>query len=104
MDDPTVLHDASLKTQTDTVLQHMLAERTQALGAVIRALPTDAWQTAIGFSSTTTTMTPAELDAALDEAFATIQRHADAAKAAHPNGPEGEARRVRIYLDGFPLP
>jgi DNA-binding transcriptional ArsR family regulator len=104
MDDPAVLHDASLKAQTTAVLEHMVAERAQDLTAAIRALPTDSWQTAVGFSSTTVTMTPAELEAALDEAFTTLQRHADAAKAAHPDGPEGEARRVRIYLDGFPLP
>ncbi|MBU4213540.1 MAG: helix-turn-helix domain-containing protein [Actinobacteria bacterium] len=104
MDDPAVLHDASLRAQTEAVLQHMLAERTQALGAVIQALPTDSWQTAIGFSSTTITMTPAELEAALEEAFTTLERHAVAAKAAHPDGPGGDARRVRIYLDGFPLP
>lgn len=104
MDDPDLLHDSSLKAQTDAVLQHMLADRTQTLSAAIQALRTDSWQTAVGFSSLTVTMTPAELEAALDEAFAVLQRHTEAAKAAHPDGPEGESRRVRLYLDGFPLP
>ena len=104
MDDPSVLHDSSLKPQTDAVLRHMLAERTQALGAVIEALPTGAWQNAVGFSSMTATMTAAELSAVLEEAFGVLERHTAAARAAHPEGPDSTSRRVRIYLDGFPLP
>ena len=41
---------------------------------------------------------------AFEEAFTVLERHTDAARAAHPEGPDGTSRRVRIYLDGFPLP
>lgn len=103
MDDPELLQDPSLRHQTQAVMEHMVAERTQALATVIRALPIDEWRTAIGFSSTTVPMTPTELHAALEEAFVVLQRHADDARAAHLDGPDGEARRVRLYLDGFPI-
>ena len=62
------------------------------------------WADASVENSTTSAMTVEELTALNDAVMAVIYEHTERARERHEAGRTDGERRVRIYLDSFPLP
>ncbi|MGC5615997.1 winged helix-turn-helix domain-containing protein [Georgenia sp. Z1491] len=107
--DTDVWSDPRNRPAVATVLDHQITQRARAVEEwLLRAETGDgAWTEASVNSRHTATMTSEETRAMRDALMAVLHEHSEAAKARREDGESaaaGPTRRVRVYLDVFPLP
>ena len=97
----SMLEDPSTAAATDIVLQRVLDERATVLAQWMRHPDTEPGWGDVGVNERATVgMTADELHALIAELEEAIDRHVTAARSTDAPG----RRRVRVYLDAFPLP
>lgn len=94
-------HDPDQAKAARLMLSAMVVQRAEVLQNLIDRFEQAGDPHGAVSMTATIAMTRTELDAMVEETVATIQRHVDASKAAHPPG-DG-APRVRVYFDAVPL-
>lgn len=99
------LEDPAARLAASTALQAVVDERTRTLqtwwASVDHAAP---WDDAALHTTSTSDLTFEEAQALGEELQAVLDRHAAAAKERKRAGERDGRRRVRVYLDVFPLP
>lgn len=100
--------DAGTRPAVVTMLQHQVAQRAESLREWFARSESEPqeWQLSSTTNRSTVPMTKAETAALRDELMEVVDAHSRRAKARHGEDVEvadDEVRRVRLYLDIFPL-
>lgn len=99
------LEDPAARLAADTALRAVIAERAETLQTWFDSITTAApWDDAAVHTTSSSDLTLDEAAALSRELIAVVDRHTDAAKARKDAGETGGRRRVRVYVDVFPLP
>jgi len=97
----SMLEDPSIAAATGLVLQRVIDERTSVLAHWMTHPDTEPEWAEVGINQRATVgMTADELQALITELEEVVDRHVGAARSTDVPG----RRRVRLYLDAFPLP
>lgn len=98
--------DPESMAPTMLLLQTQVTRRADSLRRWLDQAPREPqeWADASIENSTTIPMTAAELAVLNDAVMTVIHEHAERARQRHDAGRTDGERRVRIYLDSFPLP
>lgn len=103
--DRSHLQEPAVRLAAQTALRAVIAERAQMLQAWFDSIDAAApWDEAAMHTSSTSSLTLDEARALSIELQEVLDRHTDAAKARKDAGDGLPRRRVRAYLDVFPLP
>ena len=105
MQGTALAQDAGNRGAVELMLQTQLQQRVAAMSDWYRRSEQEPaeWVEGSVDSSMTTWMTAAEMLALTDGLMGLIHDHAERAKARHERGDTAGERRVRTYLDVFPL-
>mgnify|MGYP001398903536 CR=1 FL=1 len=87
------------------MLQTQIQQRSEALAGWYHRVPEEPveWVEATIDTTVAAPMTPEESTALTRELAEVIRRHMDGARHRHADEPDPRARRVRLFLDVFPL-
>ncbi len=99
------IQEPGARLAIETTLRAVIAERAETLQEWFDSIDTAApWDDAALHTSSTSSLSVEEAQALGVELQAVLDRHTDAAKARKDAGDGVVRRRVRVYLDVFPLP
>lgn len=99
------LDDPAARLAADTALRAVIQERAETLQTWFDSISTAApWDEAAVHTTSSSDLTLQEATALSRELIEVVDKHTDAAKARKEAGETDGRRRVRAYVDVFPLP
>ncbi len=99
------MQEPGARLAIETTLRAVIAERAETLQEWFDSIDDAApWDDAALHTSSTSSLSLEEAEALEVELQEVLDRHTDAAKARKDAGDGLDRRRVRVYLDVFPLP
>lgn len=111
MEGTRLARDSTTRPAVETMLGHQVARRAETLQEWFRRAPSEPerWQLSSTDNTSTVRMTAEELVAMRDELMGVVHEHTERARSRHGDdtagsGTDEDVRRVRLYLDLFPLP